>query len=200
MVEDLSDRRAIRHAERRRRILEVAADEFSAVGYQRATLERIGARIGLSKAALYYYVDGKEDLFARLLETAIAAVAERATRLSVPRASVIERLRAFVTAHVEIAVTTPAGRLLAETVDLVAATGHARDVWEEHRATLVEILEDGIAVGELRSMPTHVVAALLFGSLNSVPRWFRHDGELPLDQVIEQAVDLILAGIRSDPG
>lgn len=198
MVEDLSDRRATRRAERRRRILEVAADEFSAVGYQRATLEGIGARIGLSKAALYYYVDGKEDLFAQLLERAVAEVAERAGRMAGPEASVTERLRAFVTAHIEVAATTSAGRLLAESVDLAAATGHVRDVWEGHRAVLVGILEEGIASGELRPLPSHVAAALLFGSLNSIPRWFDPEGELVLDELTDQAVDLILSGIRAD--
>lgn len=187
-----------RQAERRRRILEVAADEFSAQGYERATSDRIGARIGLSKAALYYYVDGKEDLFGQLLERAVAEVSERAGGMSGPEASAVERLRAFVTAHIEVAATTSAGRLLAERVDLAAATGGVREVWEGHRAVLVRILEERIASGEFRPASPHVTAALMFGSLNSIPRWFDPEGEVSLGELVDQTVDLILSGIGKD--
>ncbi|MEX1092013.1 MAG: TetR/AcrR family transcriptional regulator [Acidimicrobiia bacterium] len=198
MVKDGSDLQMTRHAERRRRILEVAADEFSAVGYARATLEGIGARVGLSKAGLYYYVDGKEDLFAQLLERAVEEVSERAGRVTGPESSPVERLRAFVAAHIEVAVTTSAGRLLAERVDLASATGRVREVWEGHRAALVRILEGGIASGELRPVSSHVTAALLFGSLNSIPRWFDPKGGASLGELVDQTVGLILSGIRKD--
>ncbi len=57
-------------AERRERILDAAADQFSDRGYDGASINRIIAEAGISKGALYYYFDDKEDLFATVMEQA----------------------------------------------------------------------------------------------------------------------------------
>jgi AcrR family transcriptional regulator len=49
--------------ERRAHILEVAAREFGALGYEGASLNRILEKAELSKGAAYYYFDDKADLF-----------------------------------------------------------------------------------------------------------------------------------------
>ncbi|MCZ6889061.1 MAG: helix-turn-helix domain containing protein [Gammaproteobacteria bacterium] len=57
-------------AERRGRILDAAAEQFSDRGYDGASINRIIAEAGISKGALYYYFDDKEDLFATVMEQA----------------------------------------------------------------------------------------------------------------------------------
>jgi AcrR family transcriptional regulator len=49
---------------RREQILETAAREFAAHGYERASLNHILAAAGVSKGAAYYYFEDKADLFA----------------------------------------------------------------------------------------------------------------------------------------
>lgn len=50
-------------AEKRERILEAAAKEFAAHGYDGASLNRILDEAGISKGAAYYYFDDKADLY-----------------------------------------------------------------------------------------------------------------------------------------
>lgn len=50
--------------EKRERILEAAAKEFAANGYDGASLNRILDKAGISKGAAYYYFDDKADLYA----------------------------------------------------------------------------------------------------------------------------------------
>ncbi len=57
-------------AERRERILDAAADQFLDRGYDGASINRIIEEAGISKGALYYYFDDKEDLFATVIEQA----------------------------------------------------------------------------------------------------------------------------------
>ena len=45
--------------DKRTRILEAAAKEFAAAGYENASLNRILEHAGLSKGAAYYYFDDK---------------------------------------------------------------------------------------------------------------------------------------------
>jgi TetR/AcrR family transcriptional regulator len=49
--------------EKRRQILDAAAREFAEKGYDGASLNRIIDDAGVSKGAMYYYFDDKEDLF-----------------------------------------------------------------------------------------------------------------------------------------
>ncbi|NHZ71922.1 MAG: TetR family transcriptional regulator [Aquificales bacterium] len=50
-------------SEKREHILETAAKEFAAHGYEGASLNQILAKAGISKGAAYYYFDNKADLY-----------------------------------------------------------------------------------------------------------------------------------------
>src|SRR6185436_18353668 len=52
-------------------ILNVAAIEFAEHGYEAASYNRIIELSGLSKGAIYYYFDDKEDLYATVLRDAM---------------------------------------------------------------------------------------------------------------------------------
>jgi len=54
-------------AGKRRRILEAAALEFTAHGFDGASLNRIIDAAGISKGATYYYFDDKADLYATVI-------------------------------------------------------------------------------------------------------------------------------------
>ncbi len=55
-------------------ILDAAAKEFGAHGYGAASMNRIIEAAGLSKGAMYYYFDGKVDLWGTLVQDVFEAV------------------------------------------------------------------------------------------------------------------------------
>src|SRR5687768_15541572 len=57
--------------EKRDAILKVAAEEFAEHGYEASSYNRIIERSGLSKGAIYYYFDDKEDLYTTVLRDAM---------------------------------------------------------------------------------------------------------------------------------
>jgi AcrR family transcriptional regulator len=57
--------------ERQEAILAAAAEEFAERGYSGASLNRVTEGAGISKGALYYYFDDKEDLFVTVVEVAV---------------------------------------------------------------------------------------------------------------------------------
>ena len=199
MVDAATDRKQLRLEVRRRAILEAAAAEFARVGFERATLDDIGARVGLSKAGLYYYVAGKEQLLDDLFGEAISAIELRAGELTPPQANSAERLRAFVTAHVEVGVATPAGRVLAHHLELVLTSDSSAQLRQRHQDALACILQDGIRMGEFRPLEVGPVVQMLFAALNTRPCWFDSAGPLTVDGLMDQTVGLFLAGIRK-PG
>lgn len=55
-------------------ILRAALDEFAAHGFHDASLNRVIDAAGISKGSMYYYFDGKEDLYAYIARTELAGL------------------------------------------------------------------------------------------------------------------------------
>jgi TetR/AcrR family transcriptional regulator, cholesterol catabolism regulator len=189
------DRLARRQETRRRLILDAAATEFAESGYERATLDRIGDRVGLSKASLYHYVSGKEDLLAQLIERVINDIESRAATRTPDGADPVERLTAFIHAHLETATATPEGRLLAHHLEAFRIDA-TTELAQRHEATLASVIDDGVAAGLFPPIPVRAVVKLIFGAINSVPVWFDPGGDLGLDDITAMVVRLVLRGLQ----
>ncbi|WP_217428038.1 TetR/AcrR family transcriptional regulator [Microlunatus speluncae] len=74
MAENALDRMA---PERRRRLIRVAAEEFAGAGYDRASLNVIIKRCGLSKSSFYHVIASKQELFDRVVRDLAAELVER---------------------------------------------------------------------------------------------------------------------------
>lgn len=60
--------------EKQDEIIREAGEEFADKGYERASLNKIIEKAGISKGSLYYYFENKEDLFTTVAERASAKV------------------------------------------------------------------------------------------------------------------------------
>lgn len=189
-------RRRTRVDSRRELILDAAAVEFAEVGYERATLDRIGKRVGLSKASLYYYVKGKEDLFAQAVERFVDDVMERVDRVETSDPDPLGRFTALVHAHLDVGTTTAHGRMLAENLHALRherAAVHAR----RYEAIVARVLEDAVVAGALRRTVTRPTVKMILGVLNAVSLWFDPDGNMSLDEVAVGVVALLLSGLTA---
>lgn len=165
-------------ADRRAAILAAAAEEFARAGLEGASYNRIIARAGASKGAMYYYFDNKEDLFltvvADLAERAVAAIGgpgpftDPAGFWREMRA-LCARAMAFFLADPHVAglgkqlITagsdSPAGR---------AVAGHTLRL----EAFTADLLRRGQAVGAVRTdLPVALLAHLLTGLGEAMDRW-----------------------------
>ena len=80
--ESRSDRARRRRELRKELIIAAAVDELGEVGVNGVTLSSVGERVGLSKGALYYYVDGRDSLLALVLDDALQAIRRTAVELA----------------------------------------------------------------------------------------------------------------------
>jgi AcrR family transcriptional regulator len=60
----------------RSRLRELALELFAEQGYEKTSLREIAERLGVTKAALYYYFKSKEDIVASLVEDYVARLDE----------------------------------------------------------------------------------------------------------------------------
>lgn len=63
--------------ERKRVLLDAAAAEFAAHGYEGASFNRIIERAGTSKGAIYYWFEDKADLYATVVRDAVTRLVDR---------------------------------------------------------------------------------------------------------------------------
>lgn len=199
-----AERRHRRVAARRRMILTAAASTMAEHGYERVTLEQIGSQVGLSAAGLYHYVSGKEDILAQLLTDTIAEIEQATESLAQGSDDPEDRLRAYVRAHLRVAVTTPAGRVLSGHQDIVVSetySGPIREARRRHERALESIVAEGAAAGALRVSDPRITARFVLGALNGVPRWAGASATTTdTDAIAEQLVDHLLRGIGAAPG
>jgi len=67
----------VRTDKKRNEIIQMAAELFDALGYERTSMSAIAARLGGSKATLYGYFESKEALLRAILDRDVNAEADR---------------------------------------------------------------------------------------------------------------------------
>jgi AcrR family transcriptional regulator len=134
-----------RGRETRSRLRELALQLFAEQGYEQTSLREIAERLGVTKAALYYYYKSKEDIVRDLVEDYMAQIDELiAWGKDQPRST--ETRAEIVRRYLDIIVTgTAVFRLLhqnqAAVSSLAAAKGRG-ELFRERIDALVGLLTD----------------------------------------------------------
>jgi AcrR family transcriptional regulator len=193
----LSEQRRERRWESRRDlIVRAAAEVFAEMGLERATLDAVGDRVGLSKASLYYYVKSKEELLGHVIAHVLATQEEAMAALIRDGMTAEERLRAFCLGHLQSLFADPAGQIAARVALSDIKDEPVRAPLRAYMARLEAILADGVADGVFRPADSRIVRYSLFSALNAVTLWYTPGGPLTLEEVGDQICDLIIAGLR----
>jgi AcrR family transcriptional regulator len=162
---------------RQQEILDTSAAEFAANGYHGASLNRIQAKMGLSKGAFYYWFDDKEDLFLATLEQRLARLTAAVGGLMVgvvTEAPFFEQVHASIAAIFTYALAQPEELALVKASLSLGPSSSPRMValWARGVGISVSVLETAQVRGEVREdLPTPLLASLVLGLLESLDRY-----------------------------
>lgn len=181
----------------RERILEVAIELFSAVGYHAASVAEIGNRADLQAGALYYHIKSKEELLWEILRRYTEKALEGARQVVAMDATPVEKLGRLIDAHVRIIARhqpevliqlRDADALNAEHMRrLLELRQEVQDCWEG-------VLEEGYRVGEL-TRANRIVANGLLGMVNSVAQWYKPRRGQSVDEIAEEFRAMVIDGL-----
>ncbi|MDX1447678.1 MAG: TetR/AcrR family transcriptional regulator [Acidimicrobiia bacterium] len=185
---------------RRDQILSSAARVFARDGFHAARMDDIAAELHLTKAALYYYCDSKEDLFVKVIESRVGLALEALEQLD-PDASAAERVRQAIHVHLRVFHEHPDiyTMFLGERLHSISAEAAAvvDAMGRKFERRWAGILEDGVAEGEFRQdLDIDVTVKASLSMCNMTLTWFRPDGRLSIEQLADHFSDLVLGGIR----
>lgn len=182
-------------------LLDAAATEFNLYGVSGASLPRIARAVGLTRAALYYYFESREDLahhcYRRACELTAAdlAAAGRTGRTGLDRVHDFI-LRALDPARAPGVVPSEIARLdEARRAGIEAA--HGRNV-----STLMRFIREGIADGSIRACDPEVAAQAVFGMIYWAPlaeEWVEGSGEPVRRRAAQALAGLVTDGVAADP-
>lgn len=185
--------------ERRRVIMDAAAAVFREIGYERASMAAISARVGGSKGTLYSYFESKEKLFAAVMLDAVDAQAQQMVGLLdfADGRDLRETLEAFGRAYVDFILSAD---VLALTRTGIAEGGggslgaalHDRgpkEGWQIVTARLTRWIEEGY----IDAPDSHVAALHLKGLLETgllEPCLYGADVLIQREEAVRLAVDM----------
>ena len=182
-------------------VLDAAARQLNARGVSQASLSEIAAGLGVSRAALYYYVEDREDLVFQCYRRACEAMARDLDAAAKAPGSGLDRVAAFMDLALDAERPEPAA--LAE----VGALGspHRETIEGLHHgnvAQLVDLIEAGQADGSIRPCDPLVVAQAIVGVISWIPLVPRWTGEPEAGfraRARGGALTLVCDGVATDP-
>lgn len=182
-------------------VLMTAADLIYRSGFAATSMNDIAKAVNLTKAGLYYYTKGKEDLLYKIICFAMDCV-ERdvmapANKVSDPEA----RLELIIRRHLSTIFDT-GGAITVMTAEVHSLpeqqrseiTARKRDYIDLVRRTMKELE----AAGRLRKIDITIATLNMFATILGVPRWHNPDGRFPVPQVTDEIVNYILSGVLKD--
>ena len=167
-------------------------------GYEATSMNDIADAVGLTKAGIYHYIRGKEQLLFEIMNFAMDMVDENVIGPAREIADAEQRLRAIIERHAKriMEVGGSVTKLLEETSALTPA--HQRTVRNRKRAyfELVRQTLDQLAVeGKLREVNTTVASFSLFGMILWLSRWYHPNGKLTPQHVLNNFQELALSAV-----
>lgn len=181
------------------RMLRAAAQCFNNKGYRGTSLKDVADRLGLTDAALYYYVHNKEELVYLCYlragdvgrESLDSAIAEGANGLDTVTRYIRKHVSAMVGERGPLAIMSEIPSLKPEHRERIL------DISRKHSARFEAILEQGIDDGSISPCDVRMTGNVIMGALNWVPKWFHGDAEMARN-VVEEFPKILSAGLRAD--
>lgn len=192
-------------------ILDAAGRCFARYGYEKTTMDEIGALVGMNKVSLYYYFANKEALFKAMLKREADDYLAKMKRDVGGMRGCRKRIEAWIELSFKYGSQSAVMRQVSmDTLrNLSPLLGEFRDSsLASSREEIAALLREGIEGGELRSCDAARVAASIVGIIGAAKdaavREFmaRPDEAIDTARVVKDirfTVDLILGGLSAAP-
>jgi AcrR family transcriptional regulator len=183
----------------RHRILKAAATCFNQKGFSGTSLKDVSRHLGLTDAALYYYVKNKEELVYQCYLRA-AELGRKAMEQAVhDGGSGYEQALLYIQYHVDIMVgdSGPVA-IMSEIPSLKRA--HRNEILEvsrKHSAGFEKILERGIADGSIAPCDVRMTGNAIMGSINWIPKWFHGKAGMASD-IRSEIPKILTRGLKTE--
>jgi AcrR family transcriptional regulator len=182
---------------------EAALRLFSQKGFQATGIRDLADAIGVTTAALYHYMDTKEDLLLEIMTRSLTC-SLRAMQSACAIANSPEgRLVAFVRTHVIVEGKFPEEAIVVDgELRALSAAARAKVIAlrDSYEGLLDEILLAGCEQGTFTLANRRLTRLAILESGNGLSRWYSPTGHCTLTEIADVFADLALAAVRAHRG
>lgn len=167
-------------AEQQQAILTAALEEFAGHGFNTASLNRIIEAAGISKGSMYYYFDGKEDLYTHVARVELGRLLEAAGPFPVPSAREPDAFWSTLTDYylriLGALASSPSVAALARGWVAVSANPALLQAQKEMETALLPWFEQALVAGQRaravrKDVPKGLLIAVVFGMGQAMDMW-----------------------------
>jgi AcrR family transcriptional regulator len=184
---------------RRAEICRAAARIFRERGFDATAMSDIARTLRMTKAGLYHYFPSKEAMLFEIMQFGLDRMCDEVITPAEAVRDPEARLRKMMMQHARI-ITRAEGVVAQLFHEQRALPAHMRKVINDQERRYFYVLRDTLkelkTQGRLRDDVDLSIAALsLIGMVQWLPRWFRPDGRMTIDQAAREITDLGFAAI-----
>ena len=188
-----SDMRSVRE-----RILAAAVQLFAQYGYHAATMRDIARISGIKAASIYYHYPAKQALLVEIMDTHMRNLNANLQRIVQEATPVEQRLHEAIANHIRMHTTYKAEFFIIDT-EIRALEEEQRGailaLRDQYERLLQALLREGMEQGAFKQLDIKVVSYALIAMCTEVATWFRPDGRLSVQQVIDIYTRMITGGL-----
>ena len=193
--------------EQQQAILRAALDEFAAHGFHDASLNRVIEAAGISKGSMYYYFDGKEDLYAYLAQTELQQLFARLGPFPVPSEDDADRFWSTLeNYYIRLMTALAASPQLADLVRgwiAVSNNPALQQAQQKMEQAMLPWLEQTLTVGQRagavrNDLPSALLIAVVLGMGQAMDTWLMtqppNTDDLP--RLIGALIDMVRGAVK----
>jgi len=187
----------------REKILLAAVQLFAEYGYHAAPLRDIARIAGIQAASIYYHYTSKQALLIEIMETYMQRLNANLERILREQNEPQQRLRAAIANHIRLHTNYKSEFFIIDT-EIRALEEESRkriiSLRDHYEYLLQELLRDGMERGVFRQSDVKVSSYAIIAMCTEVATWFRPNGRLSVQQVIDIYTQMITQGLLVAPG
>ena len=179
------------------RMLRAAAQCFNEKGFSGSSLKDVAKILGLTDAALYYYVRNKEELVYLCYVRAAELGREAMERATLAGGNGLQTIRTYLRYHIEIMVGERGPIAIMSEIPSLRPE-HREEVLEfsrRHSAQFEDILQAGISDGSIAPCDVRMTGNAIMGSINWIPKWYHGDDAVGR-KIKDEFPEILTSGLR----
>ena len=180
------------------RVLRAAARCFNQKGFSGTSLKDVANELGLTDAALYYYVRNKEELVYLCYVRAGELGREAMDRAIADGGSGYDVVFNYLRYHVDMMVGERGPIAIMSEIPSLKPV-HREEIMEvsrKHSARFEELLQAGIDDGSISPGNVRMTGNAIMGAINWIPKWFRGDATMARE-LLDQYPKVLARGLAA---
>ncbi len=187
-----------RKQEKRRILIREAGAAFGRNGFYSTTLDEVAKKIGITKAAIYYYFKDKNEILFECHKVSIGIAGEAIEKAEQEGENGYEKL--ILTIRNYIVGLTSELKFFSILVDVSALRPDERDYVvsyrDEFEKKLRGFVKEGIGDGSILPCEPKFAIFAIMGAVSWVPSWYSPSGERSGEEIADLLISFFSHGIR----